>query len=417
MLIYNYLLNFEVGSLNTDKTYNIYYDGGILAERVSFPYTLSFFKWQETYDIIVENTICGSRKSYTLIGTSTTTFPVATYPTTNPVWLRPTTTVRPAETTQPVPSTTSKSPKSIFIDTLNVKSCVESSDGVLVSTVITFTGNYSGKLFLQITDVNSGIIVRRFDGGIITTKTIKYNLHIGNYKFEIKDAEDETVTAIRPNIYIYCPPQSFKVEYIANTCGKNDAKLRIYDIVGANKFRWCAGSTFICDNLFSKPDAIVDDITTEVFIELYTGQIATYTNGSYISVRGFNHSEIDYKDVAIEVKPCIPNTTLGDVYVTALFRSIKPRTGGNTVNVSIYLVQDGKKIISPTNISVSGQFTVFINDTFVNTPFDMTINEGALQSNATFDIATDSIIFESCITELNPTKFGIYTFINNGGCN
>ena len=416
MQLYNYLLNFDVNSLNTDKFYNIYFEENKIGENVTFPYIITFSKWQSSYEIIVENSSCGSRKSYTLSGRSTTTFPVQIFPTTNPVWIRPTTTLRPPETTQPLPSTTSKAPKTIHIDTLNFKSCKASSNGVLVNTVLTFTGNYSGKLLLQITDVISGNVVRRFDGGIITTSTVKYNLLVGNYKFEIKDAEDNNVTDVKENIYVHCPTPFFEIEYIPNKCGKTDAKLRIYNIVTSNKFRWCNGIIFICDNIFDKPDAEVDDVTTEVFINLSTSVGAEYVNGEFITVRGFNHSESDYIDINVEIKPCVPNSVSSDIYVTALFKGGKPIDGKNTCNVLLYLLQDGKKINAPTDISVAGYFTVFNDSTYVNEPFNMMIQQGDIQTNESFTLQTESFIFESCITEINPKHFGKLNFINNSGC-
>jgi hypothetical protein len=417
MQLYNYVLNFDVNSLNTDKFYNIYFEENKIGENVTFPHTITFSKWQTTYDIIVENTSCGSRKNYTLLGRSTTTFPVPIYPTTNPVWIRPTTTVRPPETTQPPQSTTTKVPKTISIDTLNVVNCMDSSNGVLVNTVLTFKGNYSGKLLLQITDVISGNIVRRFDGGVITTNMVKYNLLVGNYKFEIKDFEDEAVKDSKENMYIYCPTPYFDVEYIPNNCGKSDAKIRIYNIVTSNKFRWCAGSTFVYGNLFDKPDAQVDEVTNEVTINLNTGVGADYINGDYITVRGFNHSESNFIDVAVEMKPCVPNPASNDIYVTALFKGGKPTNGKNTCNVLIYLLQDGKKINAPTDISIGGYFTVFNETTYVNEPFNMIVQQGDIQTNETFTLLTESFIFESCLTEINPKHFGTLNFINNSGCN
>ena len=418
MYLYNYLLNFDIGSLNKDKLYNIYFEDNIIAKNIGFPYTISFSKWQSGYDIIIENTSCGSRKLYNLIGTSTTTFPVPIYPTTNPIFVRPTTTIRPVETTQPPPSTTSKLPASIFIDTLDVITCIDTTDGILVSTKLTFTGNYSGKLLLQITDVSNGNIVRAFDGGIITAKTITYNLLRGNYKFEIKDANDSNVTHTRPNIYIYCPAPSFNVEYIPNDCNNINAKLRIFNIIGANKFRWCTGHSFICDNLFEKPDAIIDNSTqNEVIIELKTGYDIAYIDGAYITVRGFNHIVSDFVDVTVDVKPCIQNTTMSNVYVTGFFKNMPARPGGNPrVNVTLNLIQDGKKLISPTDISITGYFTVYKDFTYVQEIFYATILAGKLQTSFSSDIITDLPISESCITEINPTKFGLYNFINNSGC-
>jgi hypothetical protein len=294
---------------------------------------------------------------------------------------------------------------------------MDSSNGVLVNTVLTFTGNYSGKLLLQITDAISGNIIRRFDGGVITTNTVKYNLLVSNYTFTVKDVDDETVTHSRENIYIYCPTPHFDIEYIPNNCGKNDAKLRIYNIVTTNKFRWCNGISFICDNLFDKPDAQVDEVTSEVYISLNTGVGVDYINGSYITVRGFNHSESNFIDIPVEIKPCVPNPASNDIYVTALFKGGKPTNGKNTCNVLIYLLQDGKKINAPTDISISGYFTVFNETTYVNEPFNMIVQQGDIQTNETFTLLTDSFIFESCLTEINPKHFGQLNFINNSGCN
>ena len=417
MYLYNYLLNFDTGSLNTDKLYNIYFEDNIVAHNIGFPYTISFPKWQSSYDIIIENTSCGSRKPYNLVGTSTTTFPIPIYPTTNPIFVRPTTTIRPVETTQLPPSTTSQLPKSIFIDTLNVIKCIDSTDGILVSTVLTFTGNYSGKLLLQITDVSNGNIIRSFNGGIIATKTITYNLLRGNYKFDIQDANNSNLTHSRPNVYIYCPPPSFNVEYIPNDCDKINAKLRIYNIIGANKFRWCSGHSFICDNAFDTPDGINDGTNNEIIIELNTGYDITYIDGAFITVRGFNHIVSDYIDVTVPIKPCVPNTVSNNVYVTALFKDMPARIGGNPrVNVTIYLIQDGKKIIAPTDISITGYFTVYKNSTYVSETFYAIIPSGKLQTSFSSDIITDLPISESCITEINPIQFGLYNFINNSGC-
>lgn len=414
---FEYTLNFETNSLNKTKHYNIYYDENIVANNISFPYTISFNKWQNYYNIVVENVECGSRKKYILNGQTTTiNYTTQPFPTTNPIFVRPTTTTRLPETTSIITTTTVK-PKFVKISSIIVNSCSESTNGIISNITLNFIGNYSNKLYLSIRNSITDEVIRRLDGGIITTNSITLNIPIGTYLFEIRDVEDEYfVTDFIPEVLINCPKPSFKIEYIPNNCGENNSKIRIFDIKSANKFRYCVEQSFVCDNNFDKPDAIVSLPTNEVYIETHSGQPIDYTHGQFITVRGFGFNEFDFTDVTVEITPCIKPATNDIIYFTTSYKNVKVDQNGNNVRITINLIQNGKKVVAPIDISVTGYYTISSNGSYIQQKFDTIVLQNTSSINIYKTLDTNSEIFDACIENIDPSEYkGIY-FQNNSPC-
>lgn len=419
MISFDYTINFVQGSLNTDKYFNIYYDNKIIAKKVTLPYTISFNKWKSVYNIVIENDTCGSKKNIELLGQSTTTnFTTQPFPTTNPIFVAPITTIRPPETTLTT-STTTIRPKSIRIDALNVLKCQNVFDIILASTLIKFGGNYSGKLLIQITNFDTNFVFRKFDGGIVDKNEFSINLPVGNYTFEIKDALDESIHFMIADIIIDCPKPTFDVQYIPNTCGKNDSKIRIYNIKNADRFRYCFGDLFYCNNNFETPDGIVVNGSNEIIIELNSGKSIDYTHDDFIVIRGFNFVETDYTDVKIELLPCVKPISTDIIYVTSSYKDIKIDENGLNVKITISLLQNGRKYNAPTDISVSGYYTTLVNGSFILQPFDTIILNGTNSTSLYKSASNGTEIFEiydTCISNIEPNIYLGQSFQNNSPC-
>jgi hypothetical protein len=415
MIVFDYIINFAQGSLNTDKYFNIYHDDKILAKKVTLPHKISFDKWRSEYNIVVENDNCGSRKNIRLNGQSTTiNFTTQLFPTTNPILVIPITTVRPNNTTLTT-STTTKLPKSVHIDTINVTKC-ETIDNIIIgNTILKFAGNYSGKLLIQIKNFDTNFIVRKFDGGIVEKNEFEINLPIGQYQFKIKDATDESIEYILTTS-LNCPIPTFDVEYIPNTCGQIDSKIRIYNIRNANKFRYCFGETFFCNNMIDNPDGVLEENSTEVIINLNAGKLLEYTHGEYIVIRGFNNIETDFNDVKIELTPCVKSDINDTIYVTCSYKNLRVDEKGSNVRISINLLQNGKKINAPTDISVNGYYITSINGAYVQQKFNTVIFKNNNVSIINKVLDSYSEIYDSCIENIEPTNYLGIRLQNNSPC-
>lgn len=416
MTHFEYTLNFKENSANLDKYYNIYYENKKIASKITFPYTISFYERKFAYNIIVENDACGSKKNLQILGQYTTVnFTTQSFPSTNPIFIRPTTTIRLPETTSLV-STTTVSSQFMNVDSVMVINCSTVSAIVFANTLIKLSGNYSGNALVQITNTDTNKIFRKFDAGVVEKDELSINLPIGTYKIEIKDYLNETIKNIRENVKIVCPSPTFDIEYISNNCGKYDAKLRIYNIKNANKFRYCFGETFICASNFNEPDAILEDGLTEVIINLNTGAEANYTNGSFIVIRGFNFVEHDYTDIKREIPPCTKPANSDILYLTSTYKQLKITENGSNVRITINLLQNGKKTNAPTDISVSGYYTISLNGTYVQQKYDTIIEKTKSSVSVIKVLNADSEIFDSCIENIEPTYYlGTY-FQNNSLC-
>lgn len=412
MILFEYTIDFGQSSLNKNKYYNIYFENKAIATKVLLPYKISFNKWQSSYDIIIENDYCGSKKKINILGQTTTiNFTTQPFPIINPVFTVPTTTVRLPQTTLTT-STTTALPKTIIINSISVTNCTNVNNLTVVNTLIKFDGNYSKEILLQITNIDTNIIFRKFDGGIITTSELSINLPIGFYKFEIKDARDESVPTYSINSKLRCPTPSFNIEYIPNSCGKQDAKLRIYNIKNADRFRYCVGETFNCDVLFDKPDGKLILPSTEVLIELNFGTSVDYTNGDSFTVRGFNLVETDFADIVTAITACTKSANVDIIYVKGSYTNVNLTIYETPTVISINLIKNGKKIIAPTNISISGYYTLLLNGSYYQQKYDTMIMKD-------FDVVyTETLIYagtsihDVCISSIEPASY-LGTYFEN----
>jgi hypothetical protein len=416
---YQYTIDFIPESLNKNNFYNIFFEDKIIAENIQFPYIILFEKWQPEYVIVVENiSYCGSKKIYTLTGQSTTTFPVGIKSSTTVLYIPPTTTSTTSTTL--TTSTTTLPLKTLKIVDVMVQDCFQSKDNVSIRVLIKFGGNYSGKLRLRITDVtvsgniSNNILIRDFNNDIIDTPTYEYILKKGTYQFEAYDVENNLISTYAQNIIIKCPEPQFEIEYIPNTCGLLDAKIRIFNIKNANIFRYCYDSTFSCNNNIDTPDAVLKNGQSELTIITNSGVNPDYVSSGFMTVRGFNNTVDVFKDVKATVTPCIVPPINNKL--TVLTNFINRKDNSNTSEIVIILMKEGRKINAPTDIMVRGYYTILYNGTYVNKNYFAILKMNTNQTIIYVPTENYEALTDSCITKLDSILSSDYTLINGSPC-
>jgi len=414
-MIYKFNLKHTNNSNSKLSHYDIYYDGKVYIENITFPTSISFYEYKAQYEIEVVNRACGSKMKYSLNNTITSTTLNPTIPSTTTVYLPPTTTSTSSTTST---STTTVLIKTIKIDSIDIIDCNENDEGVIVKFKINVSGNYSGKFKLKIVNMNDPskpTIVRDFGSEIFSSKYVEYALLSGKYTFTVMDNSNQSVTYTSVQYLINCPSPSFKVEYIPNSCKDETkpTKLRIYDMKNVSKFRYCFNTEqeFICSDDLDNPDATVKNGETELTIVTNSGMLATYVNGIYVIVRGYNEQNI-YTDVIVEAIPCVD---AGNKNLLTLTSSHTIKVDGKS-NIVIYLIADGKKVNAPFDITVRGNYYVANSSASTIRDFYTIIESGSNLSRITYNMAIDEEIIDTCITSYNPMESETYTITNSSEC-
>ena len=409
--MYNFTLTYSENSVNNSGKYNISYLGKTLYENVSFPFTISFKDYSPIYNIEVTRLNCGSIKEYTLVNVATTKFIIPETPRTTKSYSPPTTLPYTSTTQATTTSTTTIGNLSMSIV---VNSCYKSNNIIFSQIRVSFSGNNSGKIELQIKDSITNEIVRDYSN-VEPSSFFDLQIREGSYIFTARDSTNHAITTTYTSGVLSCPTPSFDVEYIPNTCGKTDAKIRVYNIKNSTVFRYCYNEFFICSNNFDNPDYVLKSNETEFILPTNSGVATDYVGGEFITVRGFNQNEDTFYDVLVDVTQCIPDntTTQVKVIVTQL-----DNDAGYTFDIRASLLKSGKRFSAPTDVNISGYYTItyFESGSTQIVNYQTSIPKDNTDSLFTISKNPNDNVSFVCINDYYPKAYDNLTFINNNPC-
>lgn len=409
--MYNFTLTYSNNSVNNSGKYNISYLGKTIYENVSFPFTISFEEYSPIYNIEVTRLNCGTVKEYTLINVATTQFIIPDTSRTTKLYVPPTTLPYTSTTQATTTSTTTIGNLSISVV---VKSCIK-VNGIIFSRIrVSFGGNNSSKIELQIKDSITNEIVRDFDN-VEPNSFFELDIKEGSYVFTARDSINHAVTATYTSPVLSCPNPSFEVQYIPNTCGKTDAKIRVFNISNATVFRYCYNQNFVCSNNFDTPDYTLKPNETEFTLSTNSGVATNYVGGEFITVRAFNQKEDSFTDVTVSVTQCTVNTNSSQVKIIVTQLDSE---SGNTFDIRASLLKSGKRYSAPVDVNISGYYTItyFESNSTQIVNYQTVIPKDNTDSTFTISKNPNDIVSFICINDYFPKTYDNLTFINNNPC-
>lgn len=402
--MYKFTLTYNENSVNNSGLYNILYDKKLIHKEVEFPYNILFKEYKSFYQVEVIRVSCGTKKVYNLNNISTTTFNIPNSPKVPVIYVPPTTTQYVSTTEAPI--TTTIQPTTLNL-VYSIDDCYVSNGVKFVNVSYIIDGYHHNAVKLE---------VRTLDGTLYhTSDKLRGTLILrrGAYLFVVKDTQTNQVIQSITTPILNCPMPNFVVSYIPNTLGINDAKLDIKNIVNTSRFRYCSGSTFICDNSFDSPDYFVKVGETSVIIDTNNGVDGNYVSGEFITVRGFGLVEDEYLDYTVSVTPAVPLGNDKDIKVVTLAYDL-----GERLEIKTYLVKNGKKYIAPTDVTSTYNYSVYdtSNNPSVPQTGSITILKSTSETVEYVSKQVDSSVVYFCVENVYPQEFNTIKFINNNPC-
>lgn len=402
--MYKFTLSYHTNSVNNSGLYDIVYDKKLIHKGVEFPFDIFFKDYKPFYQVEVTRTTCGTKKIYNLNNVLTTTFNIPNVPKTTVPYIPPTTTQYVSTTEAPI--TTTVPPTTLNLSYV-IKDCYASSGVKFVNVSYNISGFYNGSYKFEIRSLN-GTLYYTLDkpsGTVILRREA--------YLFVLKDTQTNAVIQSITTPILNCPTPSFVVSYVPNTVGKKDAKLEINNISNTSRLRWCYGSSFTCSNNFETPDHLIVNSETSVTINTNTGVDEDYVSGDFITVRGFGLVEDEFFDYTVTVTPATALVDDKTIKVVTLFYD-----NGVELEIKSYLVKNGKKVLSPTDVSAMCLYSLYEspNVPSVTRSVIVTVTKGTYESVVTIPKLEDSGISFFCVDEVYPTEFETTKFINNNPC-